>query len=163
MNRDTKNRTIILAWIIILILITGVSYAYFTTTLSVNGIAKLVGTFDIIFSDATITDQSELETISISDDGRSLSFNVKLLIPGDSHTIEYTISNNGTIDAILEELSVTSPTDSDVTFQTSQIAGDLPSGSTKTGTITIIWNPDSVETKKDVNFDAQIIARQKVS
>ena len=65
-------------------------------------------------------------------------------------------------DAVLEELAVTSEVDSDVTFDCSSIAGDLLSGESKSGTITVTWNADSVSSQKDVNFNAEIVARQKV-
>lgn len=161
--KDTKKKILVLSWIILIILILGVSYAYFSSTLYIYGIAKLEGNFDIHFIDASITNKSELETISISDNGLEISFNVELALPGESDTIEYTIINNGTIDATLEELNITSATDTDVIFDCSSIAGDLTSGSSKSGTITVTWNADSVSAQKDVNFNAEIIARQKIS
>ncbi|MCI6266752.1 MAG: hypothetical protein MR598_07915 [Erysipelotrichaceae bacterium] len=163
MKKIKAEKNFILIWIIIIIMIMGVSYAYFSSTLYIYGIATLDGTFDIKFSEASIVNQTELETINISDNGLELSFNVKLALPGESDTIEYTIKNNGTIDAVLDELVVTSATDTDVTFNCSSIAGDLPSGETKGGTIVVTWNADSVSPQKDVSFNAEIIANQKVN
>lgn len=161
--KDQSKKIMILSWRIILVLLIGVAYAYFSSTLYIYGVAKIAGDFDIHFSTASVVDQSELETISISDNGLELSFNVKLALPGESDIIEYTIVNNGTIDATLEELNVTSVADEDVTFECSSIAGDLISGGSKNGTITVTWNSDSVSSQKDVSFNAEIIAKQKVS
>ena len=163
MKRIKEEKNFIIMWICMIIMTIGVSYAYFSSSLYIYGIATLDGTFDIKFSEASIVNQSELETINISDSGIELSFNVKLALPGESDTIEYTIKNNGTIDAVLDELVVTSETDTDVTFNCSSIAGDLPSGGTKNGTISVIWNTDSVSPQKDVSFNAEIIANQKVT
>ena len=161
--KNQSKKIVILSWIVIITLMIGVAYAYFTSTLYIYGVAKLNGNFDIYFSDASVVNQSDLESILISDSGLELSFNVKLALPGESDIIEYTIVNNGTIDAVLEELNVTSGADEDVTFDCSSIAGDLVSGGSTSGTITVTWNSDSVSPQKDVNFNAEIIARQKVS
>ena len=162
MKEDIKKKSFALQWIIIIVMVIGVSYAYFNATLYVNGTSKLSGTFDVRFKDAVIQNQNELEDIKIDDSGLNMSFHVKLALPGDTDIITYTITNNGTIDAVLDELAVTSPSDSDVVFDCSSIAGDLPSGQSKTGTITITWNSDSMSPQKDVDFNAEIIAKQKV-
>lgn len=163
MKNSHEKKVFFITWFLIIIMVMGVSYAYFNSTLYINGIATLDGNFDIRFSEARIVDLSELETINISDTGIELSFNVKLVVPGESDTVEYTIKNNGSIDAVLEELVVTSTNDVDVSFNCSSIAGDLLSGDAKSGTITVTWNADSVSSQKDVNFNAEIVARQKVS
>ena len=157
-----KKRILLFIWFFVIIMAVGVAYAYFSSTLYVNGVGKIVGNFDIKFGSASVVNKSELEDILISDDGLSMSFNVKLALPGETDVIEYTIVNNGTIDAVLEELAVTSEVDSDVTFDCSSIAGELLSGESKSGTITVTWNADSVSSQKDVNFNAEIVARQKV-
>ena len=71
------------------------------------------------------------------------------------------LSNNGTIDATLENLVITSNQDSDVSFNTNDISGDLLSGNTINGTITVTWNADSYSAQKDVGFNAYIKATQK--
>lgn len=71
------------------------------------------------------------------------------------------LSNNGTIDATLENLVITSNQDSDVSFNTNDISGDLLSGNTINGTITVTWNADSYSAQKDVSFNAYIKATQK--
>lgn len=162
MKKNIYKRIMMVIWIITFLLIIGTAYAYFSSTLYVNGIVNLVGTFDIRFQSATITNMTELESVNISDDGISLAFSVKLALPGESDTITYVITNNGTIDATLDNLVVTSESDSDVTFVCSDISGDLLAGTTKTGTITVTWNENSTSALKDVNFDAYIKANQKV-
>lgn len=163
MKINIKNSFLKILWLVIIIMVIGVSYAYFSSTLYVNGVSKLSGNFEVVFGSANIINPSELETVSISDDGLDLSFNVKLALPGESDVIEYTIVNNGTIDAVIEELVVTSSVDEDVVFECSSIAGDLLSGESLSGTITVTWLTESVSAQKDVSFDAKVIANQKVS
>lgn len=163
MKKHIKRHIFMLMWFVILILTIGVSYAYFSSTLYISGTARMIGNFEVLFTGASISNQTELESILISDTGDSFTFNVKLALPGESDTINYTIKNNGTIDATIEELNITSVADSDVTFDTSSIAGDLASGESKSGVITVTWNADSVSSQKDVSFSAEIVARQKVS
>lgn len=160
MNKLQKKITILII-LIILILSVGVGYAYFSETLIISGTSKLVGTFDIKFQEANINNPSELETINITQDGKNINFQVNLTIPGESDTINYTIVNNGTIDATLENLVITSNQDSDVSFNTNDISGDLLSGNTINGTITVTWNADSYSAQKDVSFNAYIKATQK--
>lgn len=163
MKKHIKRHIFMLMWFVILILAIGVSYAYFSSTLYISGTAKLIGNFEVLFTDVSISNQTELESVLISDTGNSFTFNVRLALPGDSDTIYYTIKNNGTMDVTIDELNITSIADDDVTFNTSSIAGDLSSGESKDGTITVIWNADSVSGQKDVSFSAEIVARQKVS
>ncbi len=160
MKKNEKKITII-TFLIIIIMIIGIGYAYFNTTLIINGIAKIEGTFEVVFTNATINNKTDLETINISNDGLNLTFSVDLTMPGESDTINYTITNNGTIDATLNELVITSSTDNDVTFECSSIAGDLISKQSKTGTIKVTWNADSYSAQKDVSFNAYIEATQK--
>ena len=162
LKKMINKKIFLLIWVIIVVMVIGVGYAYFSSTLYVNGTSKLTGNFDVKFDSATIQNKSELEDINIDSTGLNMSFSVKLAMPGEADVITYTIVNNGTIDAVLEELVVTSVADSDVTFDCSSIAGDLVSGGTKSGTITVTWNSDSVSAQKDVEFNAEIVARQKV-
>ena len=160
--RKKENKITVIISIIFVIMIIGIGYAYFNTSLIINGISKLNGTFNIVFDSAFITNQTEIEEIYISEDGLNLSFSVDLAMPGESDIIHYTITNKGTIDATLEELVVTSTDDSDVTFNCSSIQGDLLSGNSISGTITVTWNSDSYSAQKDVSFNAYIEANQKI-
>ena len=160
MNKSQKKITILIIFIITILMI-GVGYAYFSETLVITGTSKIVGTFDIQFKEARIENPTELETINITQDGKNLNFQVNLTMPGESDTIYYTIVNNGTIDATLENLVITSNQDNDVTFNPSNISGDLISGDTINGSITVTWNANSYSAQKDVSFNAYIKATQK--
>ena len=146
------------------VLLLGVGFAAFTTVLNITGTASLTGDFEVIFNSASITPKpsDDSEEATISEDGQTLTWKVSLAKPGDSKVVNYQIINNGSIDATLEELSITAGNDDeDVTITPSAIAGDLASQGTTDGTITITWDADSVAAKKDITFTATINATQK--
>ena len=144
------------------VLLLGVGFAAFTTVLNISGTASLTGDFEVIFNSASITptpaEQSD-EAATITDDGQTLTWKISLAKPGDSKVVNYQIINNGSIDATLNELSITAGADDTIT--PSVIAGDLASQGTKDGTITVTWDSDSVAAKKDITFTATINATQK--
>ena len=147
------------------VLLLGVGFAAFTTVLNISGTASLTGDFEVIFNSASITptpaEQSD-EAATITDDGQTLTWKISLAKPGDSKVVNYQITNNGSIDATLNELSITAGADDpDVTITPSVIAGDLASQGTKDGTITVTLDSDSVAAKKDITFTATINATQK--
>lgn len=146
------------------VLLLGVGFAAFTTVLNISGTASLTGDFEVIFNSASITPtpSDDSEKATISKDGQTLTWKVSLAKPGDSKVVNYQIINNGSIDATLNELSITAGADDpDVTITPSVIAGDLASQGTKDGTITVTWDSDSVAAKKDITFTATINATQK--
>ena len=103
--------------IILLILSIGIGYALLSTTLSINGTANFSkNTWNIKFANLVVDGDSTATTIYTNETGdqvdgnariiddTTIAFNIKLLQPGDYYVFETDIVNDGTIDAILNEI-----------------------------------------------------------
>lgn len=109
--------------------------------------------------DEEIVDKAGGESISVTNGGQTLTFNVNLANPGDSKTIKFKIENVGSTDAELGTLSISAPEDPavDVTWpsldEVTVDAGD------KTGyyEIVVTWDSNYASAEAgSVTFSATI-------
>ena len=104
-RRKTKNLVIVFALIIACIY---VGYSLITSNLQVRTSLDVAKTsFDVHFENVKINEESTIETLpTLSEDKTKLSFNITLNAPGDSYIINADIYNAGTIDAVINDLSL---------------------------------------------------------
>lgn len=128
-KNDKKN--FIIAGLLTIILLMVVVYAAFATQLNIKGNALISSTWNIQITDISVKEKSD----SAEDDDKVTSYNnengltaifkANLSTPGDSITYDVTIKNLGTLDAILEKITTSTQTESDViTFDVSGIKKD---------------------------------------
>ena len=102
MNKS-RNSNIIIITLIIASLLMAIGFATFATQLTVDGTVEIVGEWNV-----KITNIEAIQVSSGCDSGTpeftdtSVTFNAKLLKPGDIITYRVTIQNAGTINAVLE-------------------------------------------------------------
>lgn len=141
------------------ILAVGVSFAAFASTLTINGTATMSGDFNVKFTSASAVENKTTTTLSpstISSDGvLSFDASVDLKEPGSISTINYTITNKGTIAANLAVPTITCYSDSGKTSAVSCsdddfdiVAGavsptSLAAAGTANGTVTVSWKSTS--------------------
>ena len=107
-----KNKTA-KTGIIVAILLLAVGFAAITTTLVINGTAKIVPDSEnfeknVIFTDATA---SEGATATISDDGKTITFTTQEMKNiGDEATLTYKIKNDSQYDALIGSITCEAPT-----------------------------------------------------
>lgn len=149
----------VLVGAIIGILAVGVSFAAFASTLKINGTATMSGDFNVKFTAASATENKTTTTLTPSTIGSDgvLSFDasVDLKEPGSTSTINYTITNKGTIAADLAVPKITCYSDSGKTASVSCSDADfdivagavsptsLAASGTATGTVTVSWKSTS--------------------
>lgn len=107
--KNVKQRKLIMYGLAIALMLTTVAYAILQTTLNISGtVVKKGGTWNIYFtnpSSAIVTGTAKGSNITLQ--STSLSFSVELYKPNDSVTYTVGIKNGGTIDAVLDSVSLT--------------------------------------------------------
>lgn len=149
----------ILIGAIIGILAVGVSFAAFASTLTINGTATMSGDFNVKFTAASATESNTDTTLTPSSIGAagvaSFDVAVDLKAPGSTSTVNYTITNLGSIAANLATPSITCY--SDASKSTSVACSDddfnivagavsptsLDASDTASGTVTVGWKSSS--------------------
>ena len=164
--KKTKRNYLIVALIIILLSLT-IGYAAFSDVLTISGTANAKGTFDMIFSSASIDTATaqgidKVNSYAKIDESNSNVVNISikdLAYPGAGTNVTVVIKNNGTVDAILKELTL-SAVDSDIEvgypegFKVDEV---VPAGKTCTLTFYVKWKATSeLKAEKTVDFSATL-------
>ena len=105
MNKQNK----IIVGVVALILALTIGYAVFSQSLNINGTAKAQGNLDIVFSEVGEISPhgTNTPTATITENGRKLELSeITLDYPTAYVDIPVTIINNGTVDGILESITV---------------------------------------------------------
>lgn len=128
-KNDKKN--FIIAGLLTIILLMVVVYAAFATQLNIKGNALISSTWNVQVTDIAVKEKigsaedDEKVTSYNNENGLTAIFKADLSTPGDSITYDVTIKNLGTLDAILEKITTSTQTESDViTFDVSGIKKD---------------------------------------
>ena len=104
--RNRKNVIMITMCILMLLMATG--YAYFATQLNINATGNITSEWNVYFSNITpgtiVGKASNAVAPSVS--GTVANMEVNLEVPGDSITYELTLTNAGTVDAIIDDIGV---------------------------------------------------------
>ena len=106
--RSRRRKSLILG-IILLLGALGIGYAYLNTTLNIEGITDISeNTWDVHWENISVhTASVEAETPSIDSDQSTISFSIHLQKPGDFYEFTVDAVNDGTIDAMIDEIKST--------------------------------------------------------
>lgn len=148
-----KGKKKIIAILCIMVLFMAVGYASFSTNLKINGTASIESNWSVLFTKIeklNIKGGTEEKTAPTAS-GTTATFNVDLKSPGDSIEYEITIENQGTIDAIIEDI-VASETGSDaITFKVTDIQkGDRLNKKTSTTFKILIQYNENITTQPNI-------------
>ena len=110
--KDRKKRTLVIGILCCLLVFMGVGFAVMNATLNIDGTATAINTWDVRMTSITVIDNSDgasnnAELTKINEDGISANFRSDFTKPGDYITYEIKVENNGSIDAILNDISIT--------------------------------------------------------
>lgn len=173
-----KKQSIAIIGVIALVLAVAVGYALFSETITVNGTATASGSFDVEFTsvgDITSVGYTNVEgneVAKISDDKNELTISVKNLdYPGAYVEIPVTITNQGTIAAVLESINQVGlrgnaedgDQDSPIRVSYSGIAASetpIASKDTQNMTIKVEWLADNNATVEDAEFTISLNYKQ---
>lgn len=139
--------------LVVAIIAMSAGYAALSQTLTINGTAKIDSSWDIKFTN--ITDGTAVggaTNVSAPEyTGTTATFDVSLTSPGDSMTYEITVTNAGTLDAVLDSIDITSSENDAIIYEVTgvQQGTELAASTTNTVTVKVTYNP-AVETQPTV-------------
>ena len=141
--RVTKHYLLVV--LLILILAMTFAYAAYTTQLSINGTAEIVGEWNVKIVNIEAQDVSDgCDYGSSQYTDTTATFDAKLMKPGDSITYVITIENAGTIDAKLDKATYTEQEDGSdaILYTTTEPDSSLKAGTQTTFTVKVVYDPD---------------------
>lgn len=167
--KQRNKRKLIIYGLLGVLMLTTVAYAVLQTTLNISGtVTKKGGSWNIYFTNpSTASTTGDAKGSSITLEATNLTFNVDLLKPNDSVTYTVDIKNGGSIDAILDSLSLIGfdvAESNDVIYKiTYQDGTEIKNGDTlnvnETRTIKIFIKYDDVSTlaTSDVKLTLKVV------
>ena len=148
-----KVKKIITITMCTLICIMAIGYAAFATNLTINGTANITSTWKVLFT--KIEEVSKTSGVTITKaptaEGTNATFNVDLKSPGDKIVYKITVANQGTLDAIINDITASETGSDAIKFEITGIKkGDkLAKSATTTFNVTISYD-ESVTTQPDI-------------
>lgn len=169
-----KKQSIAIMGVVAFILALAVGYALFSEDLTINGTATAEGSFDVEFTSVGtptcvgFSSTCDAATLTkIADDKNSLTVTVnKLEYPGAYVEIPITVTNKGTIPAILKNIEETGlTTDPSIKVSYTGLTELKDQEVTQNGTqefkIKVMWDQDSNQSSSDVSFSIRLNYEQK--
>ncbi len=156
-----RNRTLIISVGLCMCLCLMVAYAAFQTQLNINGTSSISSNWQVEITDVV----SQNIVGSAANDGEpvfsptAVTFKTTLQKPGDSIDYVVTVTNNGTISAILDNIDQTATSNPAINYIITDInEGDiLDSGDSKKFTVTVEYD-DAVTTQPEVLSSSLTVA-----
>ena len=158
-----KSKKIIMITMCFLICIMAIGYAAFATNLTINGTANITSTWKVLFT--KIEEVSKTSGVTITKvptaEGTNATFNVDLTSPGDKIVYKITVENQGTLDAIINDITASETGSDAIKFGISGIKkGDkLATSAATTFSVTISYDisitsqPATTNNTLTVNID----------
>ena len=102
-----KSKKIIMITMCCLICVMAIGYAAFATNLTINGTANITSTWKVLFTKVEEVSKTSGVTITKAPtaEGTNATFNVDLKSPGDKIVYKITVANQGTLDAIINDIT----------------------------------------------------------
>ena len=139
-----KSKKIIMITMCCLICVMAIGYAAFATNLTINGTANVTSTWKVLFT--KIEEVSKTSGVTITKvptaEGTNATFNVDLKSPGDKIIYKITVANQGTLDAIINDITASETGSDAIKFEITGIKkGDkLAKSTTTTFNVTISYD-----------------------
>ena len=157
--KDKKK--IIIGALCALITIMAVGYALLSQQLRITGSAAITSNWQVEITNITQKEKSTgATTNSTSYTATTANFNVGLTSPGDYALYEVTVTNKGTLDAVLSaEPSVTTGNNTAITYELEGIKkGDkiLKNNQTDTFTIKVQYNPSTTTQPSNLTSNIEV-------
>lgn len=148
-----RNKLLVAA--LVLVGVASVAYAAFAQTLTISGTGSATGTWDVAITNITQSSATgATDNTAPSFNATSATFDVNLGYPGATATYDVTVTNNGTIPAILDSitdlvaLNAAAPTyiTYSVTGVTAGSTTLAANGGTNVVQVTVTWDGASTST-----------------
>ena len=142
--RDKKK--VMIGVLSVLVCIMAVGYALLAQELTINGTASIDSTWKVEITNITSKDVvgGAVNKTDPTYTATTANFSVGLTQPGDSITYDITVTNKGTLDAVVESIDVDKGNNPAITYTTSGLKrGDKIAKNNGTNTLTIKVDYDS--------------------
>jgi len=146
------SKTVIIGVLLVVVLAIAISYANFTTQLTVNGNIEIIGDCDVWITDIKSTNISGLAVAKTPMFTKnSASFDIDLKKPGDAVTYTITIENKGRVDAVLSTTEWTPQKDSlpAIVYTYTNPSKFLVAGGTTSFKVTVTYNIETEGISED--------------
>ena len=162
MHRENKKRKIIIFSLLGILLLMVGGYAAFKTALNITGTSNITSVWDVRITNVKVKETSGLaENVGDLSSYTNLdaSMEANFYEPGDYITYTVTVSNKGTLDAMLDSVKLNMPEQEVINFKVEGATSKekLPAGSSKDIDVTMEYtgnNPEDVgSVEADVNLD----------
>ena len=141
-----NNKKIIITVLSVLVVAMAVGYALLTQELTINGTASIDSTWKVEITNITSKDVvgDAVNKVDPSYTATTANFSVGFTQPGDSITYDITVTNKGTLDAVVESINVNKGDNPAITYTTSGLKrGDKITKNNGTNTLTVKVDYDS--------------------
>ena len=122
-EEDMKIKKIIIGVLCLVVCIMAIGFAAFSTTLNINGTSSIQSNWSVVFTN--IQELSKTNGVTINNpptaSGTTATFDVSLESPGDSIEYQITVANQGTLDAIIENINASETGSDAIKFEISNI------------------------------------------
>ncbi len=148
-----REKKIIIGVMCSLICIMAIAFAAFSTTLNINGTSSIESNWKVVFTN--IQELSKTNGVTINNtptaSGTTATFDVSLESPGDAIEYQITVENQGTLDAIIEDINASETGSDAIKFEISNIRiGD------------ILLKQESTTFKIKISYDESITSQPSV-
>ena len=137
-----SKKTVIIA-LCAAIFLMAVGFAAFSTTLTIDGTANISSDWKVVFTDIDVVSKTDGATSKTADaSGTTATFNVGLTSPGDNIVYEITVENQGSLDAIIENIVAAASKNPTIGFEISniKIGDELAKKTSTTFNVTISYS-----------------------
>ena len=154
-----KKNNIIIGSLCAVVLLMVVGYAAFATQLNITGTGKITSNWNILITDITTKNIVGGASNASDPTGKgtlTATFNTNLVSPGDSIEYDITVSNQGSINAVLSKINVTDSNNPAIKFTTTGLTeGDaLNAGDSKVLTVKVEY--DNAVTSQPENTKSEL-------
>ena len=156
-----NKKNVIIVSMLVLVAVMAIGYSYFATRLNINATGNITTNWNVYFSNITngtvVGSASNNKTPSVT--ATTATMDVNLSLPGDSITYELTLTNGGTIGAIIEDIKAETKGSSAIIYSISgiKIGDKLASGANKKITIKIEYDPNTTSQPAVTNKTLTVI------
>ena len=167
---SSKGRNVVIGTLLAAVAIMAVGYAALAQTLTINGTATISSTWDVKITNAAIdngntTAPTTSAPPTVGAGGTTATFNVKFTEPGQKITYLITVTNGGTLNAILRSIQM-NPSNSTSTAVTTGIYYNVTgvtanttrcdAGETNQVKLEIGWNQTGTELPEELEKEITI-------
>ena len=157
-----RNKLLVAA--LVVVGLASVAYAAYAQVVTINGTGTASGDWNVAITNITLVSSTgATDATAPTFTGTSATFNTNLAYPGATATYAITVTNGGSINALLSSLTDLSTTNAAApTYITYTVSGvtagttTLNAGATNTVNVTVTWDASSSPTTTSASKSATI-------